>query len=358
MSTNSDLSRRDFLKSSALLVGGLVIGFYLPGSNRFALAQANKQVTYPPNAFIKIAEDNTVTILVNKSEMGQGVYTSLPMLIAEELEADWSKIRVQSAPVAPVYNHTVWGIQGTGGSTSVASSWEQLRRVGATARLMLIQAAAHTWGADPTDCYAENGYVIHRTLGKRLAFGALVKAAEQLPVPQQVPLKDPKDFKLIGKSLKRLDTPEKVNGTAQFGFDVTLPGMLTAVVARSPVFGGKLKAFDAAKVKAISGVQAVVEVPSGVAIAATGFWAAKQGREALEIEWDEGPAANLSTDKLRQEYAQLAKQPGNIARKEGQTPGEVLKTAAKQISAEYEVPYLAHAMMEPLSCVVDLRADH
>jgi isoquinoline 1-oxidoreductase beta subunit len=351
------VGRREFLKSSAVLLGGLVIGFYLPASNRFARAQSLAPTVYPPNAFIRIAEDNTVTFLVNKSEMGQGVYTSLPMIIAEELEADWSLIRVEAAPVAPVYNHTAYGIQMTGGSTSVTSSWEQLRYVGAAAKSLLIQAAAAAWEVDPAGCYAEKSYVIHRSSGKRLPFGALAKGAAQLPMPKAVVLKDPKDFKLIGTSVKRIDTPEKVNGTALFGFDIRLAGLLTAVVARSPVFGGRLKHVDAEQAKAVPGVQTVVQIPSGVAVVATGFWAAKRGRDALKVEWEEGGAAALSTAAMRQKYAELVKKPGAVAHRQGQTPSEALEGAAKRIGAEYEVPYLAHAMMEPLNCVVDLRSD-
>ena len=243
-------SRREFMKGSAALMGGLVIGFYLPLKGERALAAeaqpTQEQQTYPPNAFIRIAPDDSITIIVNKSEMGQGVYTSLPMMVAEELEADWSRIRVEAAPVAPVYNHTVFGgIQLTGGSTSVPSSWDQLRRVGASARVMLIRAAAQQWSVPENECHAAMSQVIHAKSGRKLSYGALADAAGKLPLPNDVPFKQPKDFKLIGKPTKRLDTPEKINGSAQFGLDVYLPGMLTVVIARSPVFGGKVKHFDA-----------------------------------------------------------------------------------------------------------------
>src|SRR5450759_636769 len=351
-------SRRQFLKDSAGLMGGLVIGFYLPiKSGRAFAADAPPKLIYPPNAFIRIAADDSITIVVNKSEMGQGVYTSLPMLIAEELEADWSRIRVESAPVAAVYNHTGFGMQMTGGSSSIPSSWEQLRQVGASGRILLIRAAAQQWGVPEGECHAENSQVIHAGSGKKLSYGKLADAAAKLPLPDNVALKSPKDFKLIGKATKRLDTPAKINGSAQFGLDVYLPGMLTVLIARSPVFGGKVKRFDATEARKLPGVQGVYQVPTGIAVAASGFWPAKTARDLLEIEWDEGPGAALSTPKMRAEYLELAKQPGAIARKDGDTV-QGFKAAHKSISAEYEIPYLAHAAMEPLNVVVDLKPDH
>jgi len=352
------MKRRDFLRTGAAVGGGLLISLYLPeladagSADAIPLAPA----TFAPNAFIRIGTDDSVTIIVGKSEMGQGVYTSLPMLVAEELEADWSKIKVESAPVDPAYNHTVFGIQITGGSTSTASEWERMRKAGATARLMLIAAAAQTWKVPLDSLHAEKGYVIHAASGRRVSFGSLADTAANLEPPKDVPLKDPKDFKLIGHPTRRLDTPSKVNGTAQFGLDVQIPGMMTAVVARAPVFGGKVVSFNSDKAKAVTGVKNVVQVPSGVAVIATGFWAAKLGREQLEINWDEGPGATLSTTGMRDQYASLAKAPGLVAKKVGDA-AKALAGAAKTITAEFEVPYLAHAMMEPLNCVVDLRAD-
>jgi len=353
-----DPSRRKFLKDSAALVGGLVIGFYVPmhGGRAYG-AEAQPKPVYPPNAFIRIASDDSITIVVNKSEMGQGVYTSLPMLIAEELEADWSRIRVESAPVASVYNHTGFGMQMTGGSTSIPSSWEQMRRVGASGRIMLIRAAAQRWNVPESECHAENNEVIHAISGKRLSYGALADAAGKLPLPENVPLKSPKDFKIIGKPTRRLDTPAKINGTAQFGLDVYLPGMLTVVIARSPVFGGKVKSFDATEARKVAGVQGVYQVPTGIAVAATGFWPAKTARDLLEIEWDEGPGASISTPKMRENYLALAKTPGTVARKDGDT-AQGLNKAHKSVSADYEIPYLAHAAMEPLNVVVDLKPNH
>ena len=356
--TAQNPSRRKFLTDSAALMGGLVIGFYLPlKSGRAYAAEEHAKQVFPPNAFIRIAADDSITIIVNKSEMGQGVYTSLPMLIAEELEADWSRIKVESAPVAAVYNHTGFGMQMTGGSSSIPSSWDQLRRVGASARILLIRAAAQQWGVPENECYAENSHVIHTGSGKKINYGALTDAAAKLPLPESVELKSPKNFKIIGKATKRLDTPFKINGTAQFGLDVYLPGMLTVLIARSPVFGGKVKRFDDTEARKIKGVQGVYQVPTGVAVAATDLWLAKTARDLLEIEWDEGPGATISTSKMRAEYFELAKQPGAVARKEGDT-AQSFKEAHKSITAEYEVPYLAHAAMEPLNVVVDLKPDH
>ncbi|MEO8331810.1 MAG: xanthine dehydrogenase family protein molybdopterin-binding subunit [Gallionella sp.] len=353
-----DPSRRKFLKDSAGLMGGLVIGFYLPmRSGRALAADARPAQVYPPNAFIRIASDDSITIVVNKSEMGQGVYTSLPMLIAEELEADWNLISVESAPIAAVYNHTSFPMQMTGGSSSIPSSWEQLRRVGANARVMLIRAAAQQWGVPESECHADCSKVIHAKSGRLSSFGALADAAAKQQMPDNVVLKSPKDFKIIGKDTKRLDTPAKINGTAQFGLDVYLPGMLTVLIARSPVFGGKVKKFDATEARKIAGVQGVYQVPTGVAVAASGFWPAKTARDLLEIEWDDGPGGAISTAKMSAEYSALAKQPGAVARKEGDTE-QGLKKAHKSISAEYEIPYLAHAAMEPLNVVVDLKPDH
>ncbi|HUX89999.1 MAG TPA: xanthine dehydrogenase family protein molybdopterin-binding subunit [Gallionellaceae bacterium] len=351
-------SRRTFLKESAALMGGLVIGFYLPmqGGRAYA-AEAQPKPVYPPNAFIRIAADNSITIVVNKSEMGQGVYTSLPMLIAEELEADWDLISVVSAPVAAVYNHTGYGMQMTGGSSSIPSSWDQLRRVGASARILLIRAAAQQWNVPERECHAANSQVIHARSGSKASYGKLADAAAELPLPDKVELKSRKDFKLIGKSTKRIDTPAKINGSAKFGLDIYLPGMVTVLIARSPVFGGKVKSFDATQARKVAGVQGVYPVPTGIAVAASGFWPAKTARDLLEIEWDEGPGAALSTPVMRAEYLELAKTPGAVARKDGDV-GQGFKAAHKTLSAEYELPYLAHATMEPLNVVVDLKPNH
>jgi len=354
MSAATVMERREFLKLTVGASGGLLIGFYLPAA-RSARAAAPEGV-FAPNAFVRIATDGTVSVVVNHSEMGQGVYTSLPMLLADELDADWTKVRFEPAPVDPAYNHPVYGVQMTGGSTSTWSGFDQFRKAGAVARAVLVMAAAQQWNVAAEKCTTASGFVLNSATNARLSYGELAAKAALIKPPAEVPLKNPKDFQLIGKPLKRLDTPEKTNGKAVFGIDVMLPGMLTAVVARGPVFGAKLKTFDSAKAAAVPGVRKVVAVPSGVAVIADGFWAAKRGRDALQIEWDEGAMADFNTRGMREQYAALAKEAGLDARKEGDAAA-ALAGAGKKIEAVYEVPYLSHAMMEPLNCVVDLRAD-
>ncbi len=356
MSMSAIVGRREFIRTGAAIGGGLLIGLYAPLSNETGsvLAAAEKDVAL--NAFVRIGADESVTVIAAHSEMGQGVYTSLPMLLNEELQADWSKIRVEAAPVDKVYNHPVFGMQMTGGSTTSPAEWERYRKMGATARVMLVDAAATKWGVEASSCKVERGYVVHAGTNKRASYGSLANAAAQLTPPVNVPLKNPKDFTLVGKPTRRLDTPSKVNGTAQFGLDVSIPGMLTAVVARPPVFGGKVAKLDASEALKVPGVKSVQQVPSGVAVVAERFWPAKLGREKLMIEWDLGPNAGLSTEKMLRDFAETAHKPGAIAKKTGD-PEAALKTAAKTLIAEYDVPYLAHAMMEPLNCVVDLRAD-
>jgi len=348
------VGRRDFLKTGASLGTGLWIAAYVP-ELAAGVRETNGRV-FAPNAFIRIAPDETVTIIANHSEMGQGPYTSLPMLVNEELEADWSKIRVESAPVDAAYNHTVFNMQMTGGSTSTPSEWERMRRMGAMGRVMLVQAAAQKWNVDPSTCSVQKGVVTHIASGRKASYGSLVEAASQLQAPQNIPLKDPKNFTLIGKPMRRLDTPSKVNGTAQFGLDVHVPDMIFAVVARPPVFGAKVANVDAAETRNIPGVRTVEQVPSGVAVIADRFWAAKLGRDKLKVSWDEGENAQLSTDSMREEFSRLSASPGAVAKKVGD-PAIALANAVKTITAEYDVPYLAHAMMEPLNCVVDLRSD-
>jgi isoquinoline 1-oxidoreductase beta subunit len=351
MSTLVEVNRRDFLKTGTIATAGLVIGFSIPSSLLGSASEHGAAL----NAFVRISPDDSVTVIINKSEMGQGIDTSLPMILAEELDADWTKVGFENAPVAQVYYHTIYGVQMTGGSSSTNSSFDQLRKAGATARAMLITAAADTWKVDPASCHTENGFVVN---GKqRLSYGKLAEKASQLKPPAEVKLKDPKDFRIIGKSTRRLDTPAKTNGKAVFGIDVTVPGMLVAVVARSPVFGGKVKSFNADKANAIRGVKQVIEVDTGVAVIAEGFWPAKKGREALEVVWDQGPMATFDSEALRKQFVELANQPGASARKQGDAAG-ALKSAATQLDAVYEVPYLAHAPMEPLNCVADVRADH
>jgi isoquinoline 1-oxidoreductase beta subunit len=353
MVSSSAIGRRDFLKASAAAGGGLLISLYLPEASS-GRTPSGKQV-FAPNAFVRIGTDDTVTVILGKSEMGTGIYTALPMLVAEELEADWHKVRVEAAPVDPVYYHPGFRMQMTGGSTSVQSEWERLRKAGATARVMLITAAAQRWNVDVQSCRAERGYVIHPSSGRRLSFGALADSAATIPVPADVPLKDPSQFTLIGKPTRRLDTPSKTNGNARFGIDARVPGMLTCLIARPPVFGAKPVRINDEKTKRIAGVTAVVPTQAGVAVVANSFWPAKLGRDVIDIEWDEGANATISTARLREQYSTLAKKPGRVARKDGD-PAQALQSAAKQITAEYEVPFLAHATMEPLNCLVDLRA--
>lgn len=345
-----NVSRRDFLRVGAFM-GGLILGFSIPVSETTSEASQRPLTGFPLNAFIRVGANDIVTIMVNKSEMGQGVYTSLPMLVAEELDCDWRKVRVEGAPVQHVYNHTEWGIQGTGGSTSIATEWQRFRKAGATARAMLIAAAAARWKVDPATCRTDQGKVTHES-GKELSYGQLADEAAKVAVPEQVPLKDPDRFRLIGKPVARLDTPAKTDGTAIFGIDVSLPGTLTAVIARPPTFGSRLRAVNDEKAKAVPGVRHVVTVPAGVAVAADGFWPAKLGRDALELEWDEGPLAGLDTESLRREYSERARAPGVVAEKRGDV-SSAMKAASRVLEAEYEVPYLAHAPMEPLNCLVD-----
>jgi isoquinoline 1-oxidoreductase subunit beta len=347
------LSRREFLAKSAGAGGGLLIGFALPGAVRSALAQEAPHAApkVVPNAFIRIAADDTVTILLKHSEMGQGISTSLPLVVAEELECDWRKVRFEHAPAAPAYAHTVFGMQMTGGSTSTWESFDQLRTAGAMARQMLIEAAARQWKVPASECRAEKGFVVHGQ--NKLRYGALAQAAEKLPTPDKVSLKDRKDWKLIGRPTHRLDNRVKITGQAKFGMDVRRPGMLTALVARSPYFGGAVKDFRAEKARAVPGVVNVLQIPSGVAVLAENFWAARIGRDALEIDWDAGSIAGHSTAAQQAEYRKLARTPGAVASTKGDADA-ALARAVKTVEAEYEVPYLAHAMMEPLNATAEI----
>ncbi len=352
-----DPSRRAFIQAGAALGAGLTLGFHLTPTRAARLSIPTPAgEAFAPNAFIRVTPDGAVTVLVKHLEMGQGVYTGLPALVAEELEVDWKDIRVEAAPTdAKLYNNLLWGpMQGTGGSTAMANSYEQLRRAGATAREMLKEAAARAWQVDRAGLRAESGAVLDPATGRRLGYGRLAEAAALLEVPEHVPLKAAKDFKVIGKGFKRTDTRAKSDGSAQFGLDLHLDGMLTAVVARPPRFGDTLKAFNADRALAVPGVKAVFEIPAGVAVVAADTWSALKGRQALVIEWTPGPAAGLSSAAILASYRDLAKQPGAVARNDGDAD-RALATAARRIAAEFEVPYLAHAPMEPLNCVVHVR---
>jgi len=355
--TPSIKSRRRFLQSSAAIAGGLVIGFWLPAERgRLAFAQEAKKPPVHPNAFLRIGTDGTCTVMVKHLEFGQGVLTSLPMIVAEELECDWSRVRAELAPAAPEYAHTAFGMQMTGGSSSVWNSFDQLRTVGAQARTMLVQAAAQQWNVKPEECRAGKGFVVGPG-GKRAGFGDLSAAAAKLPVPEKVALKDPKDFKLIGKPTPRLDSATKVDGTAQFGLDldkVDGKKVHVACVLHAPAFGARLKTFKADKLKAVPGVTHVVQLANGVAVVATNFWAARTARDMIEAEW-EMPASPVSSDALAAQFRSLAQTPGLAAKKAANA--DAVKNAPKKIVAEYEVPFLAHAAMEPLNCTVAVRPD-
>jgi isoquinoline 1-oxidoreductase subunit beta len=344
------LSRRAFLGTAA---GGLVLGFSfgLPlRGGRVAEAAGGGAVVI--NAFLRIAPDGTMTILCNHSEMGQGVWTMVAMLIAEELDADWSAVRVEHAPAAAAYADGVWGTQGTGGSFSTVNEFDRLRRVGATARAMLVEAAARKWKVAVEELRTRDGFVVHGEA--RMSYGALAAAAARLAPPAHVTMKDARDWRIIGTSRRRLDSPEKVTGRAIFGADVRLPGMLTAVVARAPVFGARVKSFRADPALKIPGVRKVVQVPTGVAVVADHFWAAHQGREALQVDWDLGPGAALDTDRLAADFRERSATPGRLVVAHGDAAA-ALKRAPRRLEAIYEVPYLAHAPMEPLNATVRIR---
>jgi len=354
--TTTGIDRRGFLKSGMAGAAGLVIGFYLPG--RFEALAASPAGAAPAslNAWMLISPDDTVKIMIDKSEMGQGILTALCMIAAEELDCDWKKITTEFAPAAKEYFNPAFGMQGTGGSSSVRSSWDPLRKAGAAARDMLLQAAAAQWKVEKSTCRTENGVIYHDPTKRKLAYGGVAAAAAMIPVPQDPPLKDPKQYRIIGKSTKRLDTPDKVNGSAEFGLDVRRPEMLYAVVARCPVFGGKVASFDATKAKAVPGVKNVIQISSGVAVVADNTWAAMQGRRALDVKWDEGPNATASSETISKLFADQMAKTGAEARKEGDAAG-ALGGAAQKIEAIYEAPYLAHATMEPINCTADVRAD-
>ena len=347
-------SRRTFLVTRAAAGGGLLLGVYLPRSIR-AMAQVADE-TLAPNAFVRIKPDDSITLVMPQVEMGQGTYTSMSMLIAEELEVALEQIGVEAAPPNDkLYANPLLGFQVTGGSTSVPGFWEPLRRAGATARVMLIEAAASQWGVDAASCRAEKGDVVSPT-GERLKYGALVEAASKLPVPDKVGLKAPEEFTLIGTPAKRIDTPEKVNGKAKFGIDAMVPGMKFATVAACPVFGGKVKSVDDSKTLAIAGVRQVVRIDNAVAVVGDNMWAAMQGLQALYIEWDEGPNANVTTESIVAQMARASKNNGVVARTDGDF-AKALPAAAKKIEAVYEMPFLAHAAMEPMNCTVHVTKD-
>ncbi len=352
------VSRREFLIAGAAAGGGLLLGWRMDGGPRLAAAAtAAPALEFAPNAFIRVGTDGGVTLIMGQVEMGQGMYTSMPMLLAEELEVGLDQVRLEHAPPDDKrYVNPLFGFQATGGSTSVKGLYLPMRRAGATARTMLIAAAAERWNVEPASCRAERGSVIHAASGRRLGYGALAAAAAELPIPDNVPLKRPEEFKLIGTPAKRLDTPQKVNGMAQYGIDVRVPGMKIATVAASPVLGGKVAGLDEAKAMAIKGVHQVVRLDEAIAVVADHMWAAKQGLAALAIRWDDGPNAAVSTDDVVKGLAAAAETPGVVARKEGDAAAGIASAATK-LEAVYQAPFLAHATMEPMNCTVHVRPD-
>ena len=353
------VSRRDFVVTLTATGGGLLLGWRVDdwsGATPAAAATAAPP-SFAPNAFIRIDTHGRITLVMNQVEMGQGTYTSMPMLLAEELEVGLDQVQLEHAPPDDkLYANPFFGDQETGGSSSVRAFYEPLRRAGATARTMLVAAAAQTWDVDPASCRAKRGVVTHGPTGRTLTYGALAEKAAKLPVPDKVPLKDPKDFTLIGTSAKRLDTPDKVNGKAQYGIDVRLPGMKIATVAASPVLGGKVAGLDEAKAMAIPGVRQIVNLGDVVAVVADHMWAAKQGLAALAIRWDDGPNGNVSTADVVQGLDVASQQAGVVARHDGDAAAAIAG-AAQKIDAIYQVPFLAHAPLEPMNCTVHVRKD-
>lgn len=360
MSAIANLSRRKFLQGGA----GLTLGFVLPavaapaagpGKAGAGLAAA---VTFEPNAFLKVSPDNTVTVISKHLEMGQGTYTGLATLLAEELDADWASIRIEGAPAdAARYNNLFWGpAQGTGGSTAMANSWEQMRKAGAAGRAMLVNAAARQWQVPAAEITVRAGVVSHAASKRKASFGQLAEAAAREPVPSEIRLKSPQEFRLIGKRAPRKDSADKTNGKALFTQDVQLPGMRVALVAHPPRFGATVKSFDASRTRAVKGVVDVVQIPQGVAVLASDTWSAKKGRDALAVEWDESAAFTLGSDEILARYKELAKTPGLVAAQKGDAD-QAFAAAAKVIRASYDFPYLAHAAMEPMNCVMRLGAD-
>ena len=353
-SQTESVSRRTFLQASAAAGGGLLLSLALPMRHAAGTPPVEE---FAPNAFVRIGPDGRITLIMTQVEMGQGTYTSMPMLIAEELEVDLDQVHLEHAPPDDrLYANPLVGFQVTGGSTSVRAFWKPLREAGAAARMLLIEAAAQTWGVEPSSCRAETGYVIHNATRRRLDYGALAERAATLPVPSadKIVLKDPKDFKLIGTPAKRLDTPDKVNGKAQYGIDVRLPGMKIAAIAICPVPGGKLKTVDEAKAKAVKGVHQIVRLGGAVAVVADHMGAARKGLAALDIEWDAGPNAKLSTADIVRELDTASRKPGAVARQDGDVE-KALGEASRKIEAIYQVPLLAHATMEPMNCTVHVQ---
>ncbi|MBI3766658.1 MAG: xanthine dehydrogenase family protein molybdopterin-binding subunit [Ignavibacteriales bacterium] len=350
MTVPDSFTRREFIKVISAGSAGLILGVYCsPGKEQHENGESDP---FAPNAFLSIDRQGNITITVARSEMGQGVRTSLSMIVAEELDADWTKVRVEQAPAHP----DKYGGQNTGGSSSVRNSYMMLRKAGAAARAMLIAAAAQRWGVAPESCTTQNAAVYHTSTGKTLAYNELLEEASRVAVPSDPPLKDPNDFRIIGKRTPRVDTIEKVNGKALFGIDMKFPGMLFAAIARPPKFGAKVVKFDASKAKAGEGVRQVVQIEDGVAVIAESTWAAFKGRDALQIMWDDGPYARQSSDAIWKSFEDAAMKEGSVDRNDGDAKAAFGK-AAKKIEAVYRAPFVAHVTMEPMNCVAHVQAD-
>jgi isoquinoline 1-oxidoreductase beta subunit len=347
MADKGKKSRREFIRIFSIGGSGLILASYVPLTG-FIQKKGDAPKIFAPNAFIKIDSRGLVTVIVPKSELGQGVFTSLTMLVAEELEVDWEKIKVENA-----YADKKFGDQNTGGSTSVRRSWEPLRVAGATAKAMLVMAAAARWKVASTDCAAEMGFVVNKITGKRLAYGELVEDASKLPIPTDVKLKDPKDYKIIGKKIHRLDTPDKLYGQALFGIDHTLPGMYHATVSHFPTFGGGIKKFATTKTKSLKGVIDVADISTGIAVIAESTWLAFKGKGLLSVDWEPGLNANLSSESIHKTMAQKLNEPGELLTRIGNavTP----QANEKLVEAVFETPFLAHAPMEPMNCLAHFR---
>ena len=350
------LSRRSFLRAGAAAGGGLMLSLRLPFAN--GEAEAAGADGFAPNAFIRVEGDGRIVLTMPYVEMGQGTYTSIPMLIAEELEVDLKQVQVEHAPPnEKLYgNPMLAGVQATGNSNAIRASWQPLRQAGATARTMLVSAAAKRWSVDPASCRAQSGEVLHAPTGRGAKYGELAADAARMPVPENVALKRPEDFKLIGTPAKRLDTPAKVNGTAVYGIDVRPPGVKIATLAQSPVFGGRVKRVDDAAAKAVKGVRQIVRLDDAVAVVADHMGAAKKGLAALKIEWDDGPHAKLNTDAIVRELEQATFNPGAVAQNIGDAD-RAMTSAVTKVEATYQVPFLAHATMEPMNCTAHVRKD-
>lgn len=346
----------DKMRAGSLETGVATGGGLLVGARAVSKSHLRSDDAFVPDAWIRIGRDGTATVIIDRSEMGQGVTTSLAMLVAEELEIDLEHVHTEFAPADPAYSNPRLGEQMTGGSTSVRAAWKPLRQAGAAAREMLISAAARTWGVKKTACRAEHGRVLHVPTGRSLSYGELADKAASLRAPKAVPLKTHDEFRLIGKPTPRLEIPDMVTGRAVYSIDVTVPGMLVATVLRCPIIGGAVAEFDANRALAVNGVRHVIEIDSGIAVVADNFWSALKGREVLTVKWNEGPYARLSSTAIKQRFEQAAQRSGKVARKQGNVK-RALKRATRIIEAVYETPYLAHAPMEPVNCTAHVRAD-